>query len=87
MKFLALFLLVGAVIGCVLSEECHTLLSCDHLTCAGDWTLDCVQHECTCTHTNAASCITTADCPACTDGHEHCVDNKCRCGFRDHSQG
>ncbi|KAL4225926.1 hypothetical protein ACF0H5_013914 [Mactra antiquata] len=81
MKFVFALFLVG-VLAIVKAEECHNAGECVHVSCPeNDYSLDCHNRQCTCTHTSA-TCSSQNDC---NDGNcdrtQHCIDGRCRCGF------
>merc|ERR1711860_248832 len=81
MKLTVCALLFLGVLAIVRAENCGNTGDCSHVTCPeNDYTLECHNHQCTCTH-STATCSNQADCTSngsCSNGW-HCVDSKCRC--------
>ncbi|XP_052784077.1 serine protease inhibitor Cvsi-2-like [Mya arenaria] len=82
MKIALCCAVVLACLALAYGEECQNVSGCTHVTCPeNDYTLECHNRQCTCTHTTA-QCTAVGDCSGnrC-DRDWHCVDGRCRCGF------
>ncbi|KAL4235929.1 hypothetical protein ACF0H5_004319 [Mactra antiquata] len=81
MKVAIFALAFVAALVIVQAEECRDTGDCQHVTCPeNDYTLECHNRQCTCTH-RTATCALPGDCSGKCDRDWHCIDGRCRCGF------